>query len=113
MERVRVDYVQNQPFVVPLERLQNKAQRYFFIDTMKLAPGEIYVSPLDLNIEQDRVGTPIKPTLRLGMAVVDQAGRRRGIVMVNYFGSHLLDKFSDLTEAREGGTCLLYTSRCV
>ena len=104
MERVRVDYVQNQPFVVPLERLQNKAQRYFFIDTMKLAPGEIYVSPLDLNIEQDRVGTPIKPTLRLGMAVVDQAGRRRGIVMVNYFGSHLLDKFSDLTEAREGGT---------
>ena len=103
MERVRVDYVQNQPFVVPVERLQNKAQRYFFVDTMKLAPGEIYVSPFDLNIEQGRVETPFKPTLRLGMPVVDQAGHPRGIVMVNYFGRYLLDKFSDVTEAGEGG----------
>jgi len=103
MERVRVDYVQNQPFVVPVERLQNKAQRYFFVDTMKLAPGEIYVSPFDLNIEQGRVETPFKPTLRLGMPVVDQAGHPRGIVMVNYFGRYLLDKFSDVTEAGESG----------
>ena len=103
MERVRVDYVQNQPFVVPVERLQNKAQRYFFIDTMKLAPAEIYVSPLDLNIEQGRVETPLKPTLRLGMPVFVRAGRPRGIVIVNYFGRFLLDKFSDVTEAREGG----------
>ena len=103
MERVRVDYVQNQPFVVPVERLQNKAQRYFFVDTMKRAPGEIYVSPFDLNIEQGRVETPFKPTLRLGMPVVDQAGHPRGIVMVNYFGRYLLDKFSDVTEAGEGG----------
>ncbi len=103
MERVRVNYVQNQPFVVPVERLQNKAQRYFFIDTMKLAPAEIYVSPLDLNIEQGRVETPLKPTLRLGMPVFDRAGRPRGIVIVNYFGRFLLDKFSDVTEAREGG----------
>ena len=103
MERVRVDYVQNQPFVVPVERLQNKAQRYFFVDTMKRAPGEIYVSPFDLNIEQGRVETPFKPTLRLGMPVVDQAGHPRGIVMVNYFGRYLLDKFSDVTEAGESG----------
>ena len=27
IERVRVDYVQNQPFVVPEDRLQNKSQR--------------------------------------------------------------------------------------
>ena len=103
MERVRVDYVHNRPFVVPAERLQNKAERYFFIDTMKLAPGGIYASPLDLNIEQGRVEMPFKPTLRLGMPVFDTAGRPRGIVMVNYFGRYLLDRFSDVTEAREGG----------
>ena len=103
MERVRVDFIQNQAFVVPAERLQNKVQRYFFVDTMKLAPGEIYVSPLDLNIEQGRIETPFKPTLRLGMPVFDAAGRPRGIVIVNYFGRYLLDRFSDVTEAREGG----------
>jgi len=61
------------------------------------------VSPFDLNIEQGRVETPFKPTLRLGMPVVDQAGHPRGIVMVNYFGRYLLDKFSDVTEAGESG----------
>jgi len=102
MERVRVDFIHNQPVVVPAERLQSKAQRYFVIDTMQLAPGEIYVSPLDLNVDQGRVETPLKPTLRLGMRVADRAGRPRGIVLVNYFGRHLLDKFSDVTEAKEG-----------
>ena len=99
MERVRVDYVQNQPFVVPGERLQNKAQRYYFTATMRLAPGEIFVSPLDLNVEQGRVETPLKPTLRLATPVQDAGGRARGIVIANYFGRYLLDRFSEVTEA--------------
>ncbi len=99
MERVRVDYVQNQPFVVPEERLQNKAHRYYFTGAMRLAPGEIFVSPLDLNVELDRVETPIKATLRLGMPVQDAAGQARGIIIANYFGSYLLDRFSEVTEA--------------
>ena len=111
MERVRVDFIQNQPFVVPVERLQNKAERYFFIGTMKLAPGEIYVSPLDLNMELGRVETPFKPTLRLGMPVVDQAGRPRGIVMVNYFARYLLDRFSNVTEAGESGVRISLLNR--
>ena len=102
-ERVRVDYLQNEPFVVPEERLQNKAQRYFFSDTMKLAPGEIYVSPLDLNIEQGRVETPLKPTLRLAMRVEDQAGKARGIVIANYFASFLIARFDDITQSHDIG----------
>lgn len=102
-ERVRVDYLQNEAFVVPEERLQNKARRYFFSDTMKLAPGEIYVSPLDLNIEQGRVETPLKPTLRLAMRVADQAGKARGIVIANYFASFLIARFDDITQAHDIG----------
>ncbi len=102
-ERVRVDYLQNEPFVVPEERLQNKAQRYFFSDTMKLAPGEIYVSPLDLNIEQGRVETPHKPMLRLAMRVADRAGKARGIVIANYFASFLIARFDDGTRAHDVG----------
>lgn len=102
-ERVRVDYLQNEPFVVPEERLQNKAQRYFFSDTMKLGPGEIYVSPLDLNIEQGRVETPLKPTLRLAMRVADQAGKARGIVIANYFASFLIARFDDITQSHDIG----------
>lgn len=102
-ERVRVDYLQNEPFVVPEERLQNKAQRHFFSDAMKLAPGEIYLSPLDLNIEQGRVETPLKPTLRLAMRVADQAGKARGIVIANYFASFLIARFDDITLSHDFG----------
>ena len=32
---------------------------------MKLMPGELYVSPLDLNIEHSKVVYPYEPTIRL------------------------------------------------
>jgi diguanylate cyclase (GGDEF)-like protein len=68
---------------------------------MQLAPGEIFVSPLDLNVEQDRVETPIKPTIRIAIPARDGAGQPRGIIIANYVASHLLDKFAEVTEARE------------
>lgn len=102
VERVRIDFLQNQPFVVPEERLQNKAQREYFTATMALEPGRIYVSPFDLNIEQNRVETPFKPVIRLATPVRDKAGQPRGIVIANYFGSYLLDKFVDVTDASNG-----------
>jgi diguanylate cyclase len=102
VEQVRIDFLQNQPFVVPDERLQNKALRDYFKTTMALEPGRIYVSPLDLNIEQNRVETPFKPVIRLATPVRDRAGQPRGIVIANYFASYLLDKFVDVTDASNG-----------
>jgi diguanylate cyclase (GGDEF)-like protein len=100
-ERVRVDFIDGRPFVVPEAQLQDKSQRYFFTAALQLAPGQIFVSPLDLNVEQGRVEMPVKPTIRLAMPVRDGVGQPRGIVIANYFASHLLDKFSEVTEARE------------
>ncbi len=102
IERVRVDYVQNQPFVVPDDRLQNKAQRYYFVATMGLARGAIYVSPLDLNVEQERIETPHKPMIRLGTPVQDRFGNPRGIIIANFFGSYLLERFSEATDSKDG-----------
>ncbi len=97
MEVVRVDAVGGAPLIVPADRLQNKGKRYFFTDTMKLAPGEIFVSPLDLNIEHDRIETPHKPMVRLATPVADRQGRKRGIVIVNYYGRDMLQAFARAT----------------
>ena len=51
MELLRVNYNNGNPAVVPLDKLQNKSDRYYFQEAMKLSAGEIYVSPFDLNIE--------------------------------------------------------------
>ena len=94
MERVRVDFREGAAVAIPRAQLQPKGQRYFFTDTIKLSPGGIFVSPLDLNIEQDKVEVPHKPMLRVATPVVDGQGRKRGIVILNYFGRILLDAFA-------------------
>ncbi len=93
MERVRVDLVQGEAAVVPQDALQDMGRRYFFADTMAAAPGEIYVSPLDLAAEQDRIEVPPKPTLRVGTPLFDRIGRPRGILLLNYSGRELLGAF--------------------
>jgi len=97
MERVRVDYVAGQPRVAPHNALQNKGSRYYFSDTLKLNPGEVFVSPLDLNIEHDRIEVPYKPMLRVATPIVDGKGNKRGIVILNYFGRAMLDAFATAT----------------
>ena len=97
MERIRVDYKNGAAVIVPTDKLQNKASRYFFIDAIKLDPGDIFVSPLDLNIEQGAVELPYKPMLRVATPVVDSRGHTRGIVVLNYYGRMMLDAFAEAT----------------
>ena len=99
MERVRVDQVMGKPLVVPKNLLQNKGKRYFFTDAIKLHPGEVFVSPLDLNVEQDKIQLPHKPMLRIATPITDGHQKRRGIVILNVFGQVLLDAFSLATSA--------------
>ncbi|RLC18094.1 MAG: hypothetical protein DRH93_16950, partial [Deltaproteobacteria bacterium] len=90
MERIRINFNQNQPVIVSEDKLQNKAKRYYFADTFALEPGRIFVSPFDLNIEQGQVELPLKPMIRFGTPVVDLTGQKRGIVLLNYFGAKLI-----------------------
>lgn len=99
-EIVRINFNAGHPAIVPRAQLQDKSGRYFFRDTIKLNRGEIFVSPLDLNIEHDRLEIPYKPMIRFGTPVFDNAGRKRGIVLLNYFGEDLLLHFRD---AMRGG----------
>ena len=97
MEIVRVDKLKGQPVVVAADKLQNKGSRYFFTDAFKLQPGEVFISPLDLNIEQNKVEVPYKPMVRLATPVVDDQGKKRGIVILNYDGREMLQDFVTLT----------------
>ncbi len=51
MEVIRINHSAAGIEVVPKERLQNKGDRYYFKDAISLKKGEVYISPLDLNIE--------------------------------------------------------------
>ena len=94
-ERVRVNQSPNGPVAVAEAELQNKADRYYFVEAMRLSPGDIYVSPLDLNIEHGIIEQPRKPMLRLAKRLFDRDGHSRGIVIVNYLALNLLEALAN------------------
>jgi signal transduction histidine kinase len=107
MERVRVNFDEDGPNVVPDDQLQFKGDRYYFTDTLRLEPGGIYVSPFDLNMEGGEIEEPLKPIIRFGMPVVDMEGRKRGVVVLNYLGEKLIFDLAEMTEAAMGDLVLL------
>ncbi len=98
MEIVRVNFNNGRPEIMPEEKLQFKGKRYYFKDTFTLKQGEIFVSPLDLNIEKGEIETPLKPMVRFGTPVFDSKGKKRGIVLFNLFASKIINNIKMLAD---------------
>lgn len=102
MERVRVNNTAGQVRLVSGDELQNLADSYYFKAAMKLKPGQIYISPLDLNVERGKVEVPFRPMLRIASPIQDRLGRPRGIVVLNIAARELLESFTkSLVDARD------------
>ncbi len=75
---------------VPHEKLQNQASRYYFTETMKLNPGSVFVSPLDLNRERGEIEKPHKPVIRYGVPLRYPDGENAGILITNIYAAGFL-----------------------
>ena len=82
-EQVRVNHNKTHYEVVPESQLQDKSQRYYFQKSRQLAPGQVYISPLDQNMEEGKPQLPITPTIRVSAPVYDQ-GKLAGVIVLNY-----------------------------
>ncbi|MFC1749590.1 ATP-binding protein [Pseudomonadota bacterium] len=90
MEKVRVNTENGLPSAVPEHELQNKSDRYYFIEGMKLEPGEVYVSPMDLNVEAGDIEHPLRPVIRFVLPAIDSEGGKQGIIVANFSADSLL-----------------------
>jgi signal transduction histidine kinase len=90
LETVRVDYADGKAAIRARDALQNKAARSYFREAIQGEPGEIYLSRLDLNIENEKVEIPYKPMLRIAMPVSRTGDSPNGIVILNYLADTLL-----------------------
>lgn len=106
-EFVRVDYRDGRAIAVPTGALRDKSDRYYVREGLARAPGEIYVSPMDLNIEDGRVEEPPRPVVRYVLALGD-GSRLRGLLVVNLFAEHL---FALLEPLRAEGRAILLDDR--
>ena len=94
MEVVRVNYNNGNPKIVNSEDLQDKSSRYYFKETLAMESERIYMSPMDLNIENSEIELPLKPMVRLGVPVY-QAGEINGVIILNYLADNVLSLIRD------------------
>lgn len=106
-EWVRVDRKADGVHVVPRDRLQNKGDRYYFREAMALERGQIYVSPLDLNVEFGEVEKPERPVIRVATPVAGPDATRSGILIINLHADILLEQIQQMADARGGASYLL------
>ena len=106
-EWVRVDRKPDGVHVVPREALQPKGDRYYFRDAMEVGVGQIYVSPLDLNVEFGKIEKPERPVIRVATPVAAPSGAKVGVLIINLHADILLEQIQQMANARHGTAYLL------
>ncbi|PAT01470.1 hypothetical protein CI105_06160 [Candidatus Izimaplasma bacterium ZiA1] len=99
MELLRVNYNEGVSSPVEEDSLQDKSSRYYFYNSIILDDNFLYISKLDLNVENDEIelvdGKP-KPMLRIASTFFDENGNKMGLILVNYLASNLLHTVDEL-----------------
>ena len=105
-EIVRVDSKKGMPEIIR-GNLQNKKDRYYFTEAINLEFGNIFISPLDLNVENNEIenrGTEKEPAyvpvIRYATPVFDSKGNSKGIVIINIYAEYFLEHINE--EQKEG-----------
>jgi HAMP domain-containing protein len=101
-EVVRIDSDGLRSWIVDKEQLQNKSDRYYFKNTMRLLGKRVFVSPLDLNREMGKIEVPHKPVIRYAVTVYDN-NQKAGIVIMNIDANQFLEPLDDARLVTEDG----------
>lgn len=106
-EIIRVNYGTDGAYLVPKDELQNKKDRYYFQSTLALEQNQVFLSPLDLNVENNVIEQPLKPMIRLGSPFFDPTGQKTGVVLLNYSASDILQQVQTIAASNPGDVSLL------
>lgn len=68
---------------IPDDELQSKGDRPYFVAAQRLAPGDVYLSRMELNQEHGRYSRPYLPIVRAVVPVFDSSGGFFGAVVIN------------------------------
>ena len=90
-EIARVSYGQDGAVIVPEADLRDRSTRHYYQQAIRLAPGQTYLSPVDLDVEQGVVDIPYRPILRLAIRLPVVEGRDQGLLVIDLLAQPLLD----------------------
>jgi signal transduction histidine kinase len=117
-EKVRINLSAGRPYRVGEAELQNKAQRYYFKEAQRSAPGQVYLSRLDLNQEHNVIVQPLEPSLRATMRTGTHDGLHPGVLVININLATFFKQLRSMADSRmtlelvdEQGYWLLHPER--
>ncbi|MBA6316844.1 sensor histidine kinase [Cellulophaga baltica] len=82
-ELLKVENMYNSVSIYENKYLEDKSNRYYVQKTLRLKKGQIFVSNIDLNIENNIIETPYRPTVRFFTKIFDPDDNLLGIVGLN------------------------------
>ena len=95
VERIRVIFNDGRPVSVPFAELQGKKDRYPVEHLQRLAGGRIYLTPRTFDVGGGEVGRPFQPMLQAAVTVRGAHDEQAGVIVLDYFGDHLLRHVRD------------------
>lgn len=106
-EVIRVNYADTGATLTATDDLQNKADREYFTEALDLKDNQVYISKLDLNVENDQIEQPIKPMIRLATPYYGARGQLAGIVVLNYAADDMLSQVEKIASTSQGNIFML------
>jgi len=99
-EVVRANFRDGKTLITAAGDLQNKSEHAYFKQTMLMPDQTVFISRFSLNIEHGHIEKPLKPVLRFAAPVVAENGEKLGVVVLNFLGKVLIDRYLDATDVR-------------
>jgi len=99
IEKIKLQKTPNSPLkIFPKIELQNKSLRPYINKTLKLSKSDIYISKIDLNIENQKLETITKngitnyvPMIRFAIPLFDKNNNSKGLIIINLYMDYYLD----------------------
>lgn len=95
-ELIRVNINNQDAYVVPSGELQDKSNRYYFLQGMRSESGKVVLSPIDLNVEYGGIVRPYEITVRASHKLHGGQGEELGLLVVNYNLNYLFSRLRAL-----------------
>ena len=99
-EVVRLNNYNNIVQIVPRDELQDKSRRYYVKSALSSPEDTLYISYLDLNIENNEIILPHEPVIRFAISI-NKDGENKGIIIINYDGYKILSILNKYVEIKD------------
>lgn len=106
-ELVKTVFVNNEPVIIPSMKLTLRNDRMTLSLLEKLKNRTLFISPIEPLENRSAAPDYRDSSFRLGKLVYDRNGRKRAVLLIQYYAMHIMEEFKRLSSNTMGDMLLL------